>query len=848
MRHGIRRWWVGTAARTLALCASLASSSFAQDLEPLTPAKPAGSVTASLVASVTAIVPGQPFDIGVKLKISKGYYTYYKAPGSIGLPTKVTFAGPEGFEVGQPEFPGPEIKYVDIERVVDVNYIYKHDTIILAQVTPPANFAAGGTSEFSAKVSFQYCAEDGACYPPKPTTLTLRLPMAKAGTVAEASADAAAFRRTRENLPVPGDKSKYAKVSASLRPPTLAPGGKAELVVAVDVEPGLKLQMNRPTVAGLISTDLVVDRPAGIKPLPLPIYPAPKRPEKPAPGFENALEYRGKFEIRVPIAATERLKGEDIQFSGLLRYQACNAEGSCFPPQYASFEVAAPVSAAIAAGDGADDTGAVAHTGDVADEAPIASAPVVADANRPSLANLELVISDENDGRTLADYLLLAFAGGLILNVMPCVLPVLAIKVLSFVRQAGESRTHIFLLNVCYAAGVISVFLALATLAVMAGFTWGGLFQLPEFNLVMAGLVFSMGLSLLGVFEIPVPGFVGSASGAGRQEGPAGAFLTGIFATLLATPCSGPFLGVTLGWSVRQPPPVTYAVWATMGLGMASPYLVIGLFPGAVKWLPKPGNWMVAFKEVSGLVLMGTVVFIVSSMDLDYTIPVLVILVGLAVAFWMIGNLYGLNSKRSTKRVVRSLAALVAVSTSVFALTTVKEGVQEQQRLRIEGKVADILRERGTSGGLARSPAADDKSRLPWQPFSEALLEELIAKRQTVLIDFTANWCLTCKRNEAFALNTAETRALVDKLGVATLYADFTQESPEVRKWLDKFQSISVPLTVIFPAEDPSRPIVLRDVYSQLTLLASLERAGRSASDGPAQANLSPPHAASAAR
>ena len=133
-----------------------------------------------------------------------------------------------------------------------------------------------------------------------------------------------------------------------------------------------------------------------------------------------------------------------------------------------------------------------------------------------------------------------AFLGGLILNVMPCVLPVIAIKVLSFVQQAGEDRGRIFLLNATYSLGVISVFMLLATLAAFFGTSWGGQFQSIEFLVAMSALVFVMGLSLLGVFEIPIPGFVGSSAG-GHQEGLGGAFMTGIFATILATPCSGPF-------------------------------------------------------------------------------------------------------------------------------------------------------------------------------------------------------------------------------------------------------------------------------------------------------------------
>lgn len=242
----------------------------------------------------------------------------------------------------------------------------------------------------------------------------------------------------------------------------------------------------------------------------------------------------------------------------------------------------------------------------------------------------------------LAWYLLLAFAGGLILNVMPCVLPVLAIKAMTFVQQSGEGRRRVLMLNVMYSIGVVCVFLLLATLAVGIAtggekLGWGGLFRLSGFNIVMGAFVFAMGLSLLGIFEIPLPGFFGSSAGP-EGEGPGAAFLTGVMATVLATPCSGPFLGVTFAWSVKQPVEVTYLVWGTMGIGMAFPYLMLGLFPKAIRFLPQPGEWMVRFKEISGFVLMGTTLWIIRALDAGQLIYTLILLVAIGVALWLLGT------------------------------------------------------------------------------------------------------------------------------------------------------------------------------------------------------------------
>ena len=242
-----------------------------------------------------------------------------------------------------------------------------------------------------------------------------------------------------------------------------------------------------------------------------------------------------------------------------------------------------------------------------------------------------------------------------------------------------------------------------------------------RFNLVMACLVFAMGLSLLGVFEIPVPGMVGSAAGGNRQEGLLGALLTGIFATLLATPCTGPIMAAAVGWSVRQPTFIVYLVWGVMGLGMASPYLVLGLFPQLVRWLPKPGTWMIRLKEFAGFVLLASVIFIIYYTDKRFTIPVLVMLLGVALGLWMIGNLYDINSHIRHKTTVRAMALFL---TALICW-------------------------------IGFSLSVESKYKLHWEPFSESRLTALFKEKKTVLIDFTAEWCINCHVNERVALNTA---------------------------------------------------------------------------------------------
>ena len=791
-------------------------------------------VTATLVSDVKAVQPGQPLALGVKLDIPKGYYAYYKSAGAIGLPTRIELSAPEGFQVGPLQFPAPQVKHIDFGEPA-ANYIYKRSTVIMATVTPPADLPIGQAVQFSAKARFQYCKDEGQCFNEPGARLPLSLPVVSATARVSPSDEAGSFAAARRRLPV--STSKWVTARAVLSQDRIRPGDQAALAVVVDIKPGYKIQRNQPTVEGLISTELVLEGPpAGIKAFPMPTYPPPLDPQHPLAGFEGSQEYRGQLVIRVPVTARDSLQGPSVTFSGLLLFQACDKK-QCFPPEALAFAVTVPVAEPGASVTATEPSDAGSHPEiDTEKTAAVgANTPVAASSSHPEWSeNLAPVEVDSVSSALFfieklppkVRYMLYAFLGGLILNVMPCVLPVIAIKVIGFVQQAGEHHLRVFLLNVAYSVGVITVFLILATLAVVLGIGWGGLFQRPEFNLAMAGLVFAMGLSLLGVFEIPIPGFA-SSGGSEHQEGLVGAFLTGILATLLATPCSGPFLGVTLGWSVRQDAAITYLVWATMGLGMASPYLVFAVFPGAIKWLPRPGNWMVRFKELAGLVLMGTVVFILTLMEETYTIPTLVMLLGLALGFWMIGSLYDLNSDPKRKLLVRGTAVLLTTAICFFGFTTVKSWMEGRRDRRL-AQIKDEWR-RQTGAHVVADEVGHSETELPWQPFTEQRLHELVAQQKTVLVDFSADWCLTCKTNEATALNTQATRRLVDEWDIATLYADYTGESPEIKKWLAKFDSISVPLTVIFPAREPDRPIILRDLYSQSRLLKSLQTAGPSA-------------------
>jgi thiol:disulfide interchange protein/DsbC/DsbD-like thiol-disulfide interchange protein len=425
----------------------------------------------------------------------------------------------------------------------------------------------------------------------------------------------------------------------------------------------------------------------------------------------------------------------------------------------------------------------------------------------------------QGSGLSLWMYLLFAVIGGLLLNIMPCVLPVIALKIFGLVGMAGDQPKRIRSLGFMFSLGILTSFLALALLVILlqtAGqqVGWGFQFQEPAFVVAMSALVFAFGLSLFGVFEITLPG--AAVSGLGnvlnepeRKSGSA-SFLEGVFATVLATPCTAPFLGTALGFAFAQPPWIILLIFTAVAGGMALPYLVLTSRPAWTRFLPKPGAWMEKTKQFMGFLMMATLLWLLYVLGKQLGMEAIIwtsgFLLMVGIACWIIGSFATLHATRG-KYIVAWIVALAFVGAGYWIFL---------DDLFAAGHVLD--------GG---TEVAAEK--IQWRPYSRDQLESSLKGDRTVFIDFTADWCLTCKVNEKSVLTD---RAVVDKfksLDVVAFKADWTSRNAEITALLAKFGRSGVPLYVIFPPAERSRPIVLPEVITTGVVIDALDHAAQTA-------------------
>jgi thiol:disulfide interchange protein/DsbC/DsbD-like thiol-disulfide interchange protein len=415
---------------------------------------------------------------------------------------------------------------------------------------------------------------------------------------------------------------------------------------------------------------------------------------------------------------------------------------------------------------------------------------------------------------SLGGMLLYAFIGGLILNVMPCVLPVIALKILGFVAQAKDEPRQIRRLGLIYTVGVLVSFLALALIVIglkaagsKAG--WGFQFGNPYFLVIMTTLVTLVALNLFGVFEVTLGSrTLTAATSLSSKHGGTGAFFNGLLATILATSCSAPFLGAAVGFAFAQPAVIICLVMMTVGLGLAAPYIVLSWHPAWLKFLPKPGAWMEKFKVAMGFPMMAAGVWLCSLLTAHYGERawwMAIFLVFLAVAAWV----YGEFVQRGRKR--RWLGAFLA---AVILIAGYSYALDSQLRWR------EPLKE--TAGAQPRKVAPRGLAWLNWSPEAVAAAR---AEGRPVVVDFTAKWCPTCNTVVKPSFENASVQKKLKELNAALFVADYTRFPDEISDELKRFQRSAVPLVLVYPRKADAPPMVF-DWVTPGMIVKALEKAG----------------------
>lgn len=406
---------------------------------------------------------------------------------------------------------------------------------------------------------------------------------------------------------------------------------------------------------------------------------------------------------------------------------------------------------------------------------------------------------------TFAELLLYAFLGGLILNIMPCVFPVLGIKVTSVVQQAGEDRRKVVLHGLMYTVGVLLSFWVLGGFAIALNKGWGSQLQSPAFNFFLAAFFLIFALNMAGLFEIGTSA-IGVGSGLQSKGGLGGSFFSGLLATVVATPCSAPFLGTALGATLAMPASQSMLIFTLIGLGLASPFLLLSLFPGLISALPRPGAWMESFKQGMSFLLFGTVGFMLYVLTNQIEgLPVLFAILSLvliALGCWIYGR-WALPHKPARTQNIARLLTLLAVVGGLWL------GLPNASAKRSHAEETVNLK---------------DPDALHWETWSPEKVAALRAAKQPVYIDFTASWCWTCQVNKRVYSDTG-LRALFKQHKVATLKADWSDENETIRLALEALGKRAVPVNVLYiPGEE--QPFILDELLTVGNVTAALKKLG----------------------
>ncbi|HYM85848.1 MAG TPA: protein-disulfide reductase DsbD [Pseudoxanthomonas sp.] len=723
--------------------------------------------------------------IEVQWKVADGYYLYRHR-------IDVQADGPD-FRAGKLQLPKGKA-YRD-EFFGDVETYHDDLTGVLA------GKAAAGTDSVTLKVKYQGCADAGICYPPQTRKLVVKLPAVVAGIASLApigptnagglplfGQQASTANGAMEALPLPQEQAFAFEA--------IAFDGN-QLLLRITPAPGYYLYRDRTIMSLEGAKGIGLDRPRW-----------PRGDSHRDEHFGDVVVYFNQAEIPVPL---KRSHADAANATLKVTFQGCQKDGICYPPMTRTVKLAIPegrvtpassettpeaalIAALPTASPNADPVAVGSGSADV--QARPAAPTDVARTTPPE----EMLRKAAREPTSVWLALLLALLGGLVLNLMPCVLPVLSLKALSLAesgRDGGRARAS----ALWYTAGVLLSFIALGAIALglrAAGQALGWGFQLQQ-PLVIGALIylmFAVGLSLSGVFALGHR-FAGAGHELTGRSGPVGDFFTGVLAVVIASPCTAPFMGAALAFAFTASTPVALLVFAFLGLGLALPFLLIGFVPGLAPRLPKPGAWMETLKHFLAFPMYLTAVWLLwvlgKQRGVDAIGLALVGLVLLALGLWWYQRL------RLQAAPLRRALALLLLLASLAPLVLVH---RLQRETANPGPTAHVV------------------------PYSAAKLSALRAEGRVVFVDMTADWCVTCKANEKAVLNRDAFRTAMVQANAVLMQGDWTNVDPAITAFLEAHQAVGVPLYVVFPS-DGSEGEVLPTVLTQDLVAQALVRAKR---------------------
>ena len=726
---------------------------------------------------LTATAPARD-RIEIHWKITDGYYLYRHRTG---VDADAGFAAqplqlPKG-KAYRDEFFG------DVET-------YRGELLATLPGQPDAS-----TDSVMLKIKYQGCADAGICYPPQTRTLKVTLPPAGDGGAFVPLGSGALTGNLLGQKPQAGTDALPLPAEQAFAFEAIAFNGN-ELLLRFTPARGYYVYRDR--------TSMALEGATGVA-LQAPRWPTGKahRDEH----FGEVTVYFDQAEVPVPL---RREHADATQATLRVTFQGCQTDGICYPP------MTRRVTLSIPAG-----TMTPASTPDV--PAPAAVAPLPTDATTPAgtpvaaldaaatttpaAAEVErtrppedLLARNQRGATSLLVALALALAGGLILNLMPCVLPILSLKALSL-AESGQNEGDARRRALWYTAGVLVSFVAVGALAIAlraAGqaLGWGFQLQQPWMVGLLAYVMFAVGLSLSGVFAVGHR-LAGAGHGLASRRGPVGDFFTGVLAVVVASPCTAPFMGVALAYAFTAPTPLALLVFAVLGLGLALPFLLIGFVPALAKRLPRPGAWMDTLKQVLAFPMYLTAVWLLwvlgKQRGIDAVGLALVGLVLLALGLWWFQRV-----RFAASPLPRVLALALAATALVPLLMVHRLPVASAAAPTAEGHVA----------------------------YSAERLTALRAEGRIVFVDMTADWCVTCKANEKAVLNTAAFRDLLVTHDAVMMTGDWTNVDPAITAFLEQHKAVGVPLYVVYPRSGGEGE-VLPTVLTFDTMRQAFERAAR---------------------